>query len=189
MNQILRFTLFSVDRLQLLDLNAARFKTVKRWIHSAHCRGRYKSRYKSFRPDATFEIKQRDLAIATDNHQRKIHGSTARHNDAAAFLMSNDQPDDDTANGTGQKSDSISRRRFHELPFLACGASRPYLVSDLPTDKNSLLGNLSSKRSYVQAVTSGYKAATIEQRTWDGESTKRILESFDSKGSDDGWFC
>lgn len=62
----------------------------------------------------------------------------------------------------------------------------PCLVSDLPTDKNSLLGNLSSKRSYVQAVTSGYKAATIEQRTWDEESTKRILESFDSKGSDDG---
>ncbi|XP_043515665.1 E3 ubiquitin-protein ligase MARCHF2-like isoform X1 [Frieseomelitta varia] len=55
--------------------------------------------------------------------------------------------------------------------------------ADPSTDKGDLLRNLSDKRSCVEAVTSGYKAATIEQRTRDEEGGKRSL--VDQRRKDD----
>ncbi|KOX73105.1 E3 ubiquitin-protein ligase MARCH3 [Melipona quadrifasciata] len=55
--------------------------------------------------------------------------------------------------------------------------------ADPSTDKGDLLRNLGDKRSCVEAVTSGHKAATIEQRTRDEEAEKRNL--VDQRGKDD----
>ncbi|KAK9306522.1 hypothetical protein QLX08_002887 [Tetragonisca angustula] len=55
--------------------------------------------------------------------------------------------------------------------------------ADPSTDKGDLLRNLGEKRSCVEAVTSGHKASTIEQRTRDDEGGKRSL--VDQRGKDD----
>ena len=57
-------------------------------------------------------------------------------------------------------------------------------VPDPSADKENLLRNLGDKQSCVEAVTSGHKAPTIEQKTRDEGGGKRSLT--EQRGKDDG---